>query len=124
MNPSTILTCILLAVLNMISCEKEEEDPEPIIVSNIISNHLFQNCSKTPFANLDLFFYERHYRGLSVEEKYLGSTTTDASGYFSFDPGLCRDNKNIFVLDANGVEVFATGCLGDAGYPKTDLTAG
>ncbi|GEM_PF-1538510 len=124
MNPSTILTCILLAVLNMISCEKEEDDPEPIVVPTAISRHLYQNCSKTPYANLDLFFYERRFRGLNFpEEKYLGNTTTDENGFFLYDPGYCTSSKDIFVLDANGIEVFGTGCSGDAGYPKTDLTA-
>ena len=124
MNLTPILSCILLVMLNMISCEKEEEEPERLIIDTKIAHHLYQNCAKTPYANLDLYFYERHYRGLNVpEEKFLGSTTTDANGYFRFDPGFCQSNKDIFVLDANGIQVFATGCLGDAGYPKTDLTA-
>ena len=124
MNLTPILSCILLVMLNMISCEKEEEDPERFIVPTIISGHLYQNCELDPYANLELFFYEKHYRGLNVPEiSFLGSTTTDANGYYSFDPGFCQSDKDLEVRDNSGRVVFKRGCNGDQGYIQYDKSS-
>lgn len=123
MNLTTALSCILLAVLNMVSCEREEEEPERLIIDTKIAHHLYQNCDNKPYANLDLFFYSRVERAWNDPKiEYLGSTTTNENGYFSFETNTCATAMKIDAFDANGTEIFSVGCI-DTGYPKRDLTS-
>ena len=121
MNLTTTISCILLAVLNMISCEKEEDEPERFIVPTVISGHLYQNCDFEPYANLELYFYEVKQQGLGPSEvSYIGSTSTNENGFYSFDPGFCQSHKDLEVRDKDGRVVFKRGCNGDQGYIQYD----
>jgi len=110
-----------------VSCEIEEDEESMSINRNtVLEGHLFKSCEQTEvYAHLDLFFYEKQGFNLSGDKiKYLGTTRTNAAGYYRFDVGSCTNGKDIEVSDGNVDLLFTTACAGDVGYINRDRASG
>jgi hypothetical protein len=94
------------------ACKKNEDENEK--EKYLFEGYLYEDCNKEPISNKELFFYEKKYRNFgSNQENFLGSTTTDAVGYYRFESAVCPSNNGsdfLQVKDANGELIFEDEC--------------
>lgn len=115
------LTFILLIFIFFSSCKKEDEFVNTFKQKTFIEGHLYRTCEGDPYQNLEIYFYERRYAGLSAPKtEFIDSISTDSNGYFYFDPGFCYSNITIIARDSNNRLLFANMGGSDAGYSNYD----
>lgn len=111
------LLAYCLLFMSIIGCVDDDENE-----SFTYSGFLYQNCQKVPFANIELNFYkivEGSFTNPSGEKIFLGSTTTDNSGYYSFNASCSK----IEVRDVSGKFIFGRHCSGKSVYSEIEKTA-
>jgi hypothetical protein len=83
-----ILLLTILILIGNSSCKKEADQ------SFSISGRVLEDCNMQPYANKEIFFFQRVSANWALQTSggELGSTTTDANGNFKFNYKPQNDN--------------------------------